>query len=120
MADDNGALDGGQQGADSHEEVVVQLLLVPDVVAQVFCSPARSHLALCQHSSPRHLQKTHTTLSAEHFHSVSLQPAPPGLTQGMCLAQSPLSNLLHPLTSTGGPFSSWHLRQFCISRALGS
>ena len=33
MADGDGTLERGQQGADSHQEVIVQLLLVPDVVA---------------------------------------------------------------------------------------
>ena len=47
MADGDGALEGGQQGADSHEEVIVQLLLVPDVAAQVFRSSGRGHLTLC-------------------------------------------------------------------------
>lgn len=51
MADGNGALERGQQGADGHQKMIVQLLLVPDVVAQVLCSPGRCHLALCQHSA---------------------------------------------------------------------
>ena len=47
MADGDGALERGQQGADRHQKVIVQLLLVPDIVSQVLCSPGRCHLALC-------------------------------------------------------------------------
>lgn len=70
MADGNGALDGRQQCADSHEEMVVQLLLVPDVVAQVLCSPAGRHLPLCQDRPgsrlrvPRHNETTSSIIQS--------------------------------------------------------
>ena len=49
MADGSGALQGRQQGPDGHQKMVVELLLIPDVVAQGLGCSGCSHPALREH-----------------------------------------------------------------------